>query len=55
MAAGGFATFYDYFLFTKSWAYLLMFVTLPAFVAYWNYILYPCACKDKEECAEKHD
>ncbi len=36
-----FATFYEYFLTTKSWAYLLMFVTLPAFVCYWNFILYP--------------
>lgn len=47
MAAGSFPTFYDYFLFTKTWAYGLMFVTLPAFVWYWNVILFPC---DKKKC-----
>ena len=25
-----FHTFYDYFLYTKSWAYVMMFVVLPA-------------------------
>lgn len=56
MAAGSFATFYDYFLFTKSWAYVLMFITLPAFVAYWNYVLFPdkkrFALKDEDDCCE---
>lgn len=50
MAAGSFATFYDYFLFTKTWAYGLMFVTLPAFVVYWNCILFPCEKKDGGCC-----
>jgi hypothetical protein len=36
-----FETFYSYFLYTKSWAYILMFIILPTFVAYWNYILFP--------------
>lgn len=53
MAAGSFATFYDYFLFTKTWAYGLMFVTLPAFVAYWNLVLYPCKKEDCECCKEE--
>ena len=48
MAAGSFSTFYEYFLFTKTWAYGLMFVTLPAFVVYWNYVLFPCKKKDGE-------
>ncbi len=36
-----FETFYSYFLYTKSWAYVLMFIALPTFVAYWNYVLFP--------------
>ena len=36
-----FATFYDYFLYTKNWAYIMMFVVLPLYVAYWNLVLYP--------------
>lgn len=51
MAAGNFSTFYDYFLFTKSWAYVLMFITLPAFVAYWNFVLFP----DKKRFSLKND
>ena len=31
-----FHTFYDYFLYTKNWAYVMMFVTLPVYVLYWN-------------------
>ncbi len=55
MAAGGFSTFYEYFLFTKTWAYALMFVTLPAFVVYWNFVLFPCKKEEKEsECCCKH-
>lgn len=57
MATESFPTFYSYFLFTKTWAYGLMFITLPAFVAYWNLVLFPdkeddagkqCCCKDKK-------
>lgn len=51
MAAGNFSTFYEYFLFTKTWAYGLMFLTLPAFVAYWNFFLYP----DKKRFSLKND
>lgn len=36
-----FATFYSYFLYTKCWAYILMFITLPVFVMFWNYVLFP--------------
>ncbi len=50
MAAGGFTTFYDYFLYTKSWAYALMFVTLPAFVVFWNFVLFPCKKEDAKSC-----
>lgn len=35
-----FPTFYSYFLYTKNWAYLMMFIVLPLYVAYWNIILY---------------
>ena len=36
-----FHTFYDYFLYTKNWAYVMMFVTLPVYVLYWNTVLFP--------------
>ena len=36
-----FHTFYDYFLFTKSWAYVMMFIVLPLYVLYWNFVLFP--------------
>ena len=36
-----FPIFYDYFLFTKSLAYIMMFVVLPLYVLYWNTVLYP--------------
>ncbi len=53
MAAGGFTTFYEYFLYTKTWAYALMFITLPAFTAYWCFVLFPCK---KGECdSDEHD
>lgn len=32
---------YDYFLYTKNWAYVMMFVTLPVYVLYWNTVLFP--------------
>lgn len=50
MAASSFSTFYEYFLHTKTLAYALMFVTLPAFVVYWKYVLFPC---DKKSCDDK--
>lgn len=36
-----FNTFYQYFLYSKSWAYIMMFVVLPVYVLYWNFVLYP--------------
>ncbi|MDR1776669.1 MAG: hypothetical protein LBR31_02405 [Desulfovibrio sp.] len=36
-----FNTFYDYFLFTKSFAYVMMFIVLPVYVIYWNCVLFP--------------
>ena len=36
-----FHTFYQYFLYTKSWAYVMMFIVLPLYVWYWNFILFP--------------
>ncbi len=53
MAASSFSTFYEYFLFTKTWAYGLMFVTLPAFTAFWLFVLYPC--KKDGECDKDND
>ncbi len=46
-AESSFSTFYEYFLYTKTWAYGLMFVTLPAFTIFWYCILFPCK---KGEC-----
>ncbi|MDR2819824.1 MAG: hypothetical protein LBB60_04770 [Desulfovibrio sp.] len=36
-----FHIFYDYFLYTKNWAYIMMFIILPVYVLYWNTVLYP--------------
>jgi hypothetical protein len=36
-----FSTFYEYFLYTKSWAYIMMLIVLPVYVLYWNFVLYP--------------
>ena len=47
-----FHTFYDYFLFTKSWAYAMMFVVLPLYVLYWNFVLFPD--KKKGNNSPKH-
>ena len=41
-----FDTFYQYFLYSKSWAYIMMFITLPLFVLVWNTIIYPTKDKD---------
>jgi len=48
---GGFSTFYEYFLYTKSWAYVLMFVTIPVFIGFWSYVLFP----DKKRFSLKND
>ena len=42
-----FHTFYDYFLYTKNWAYIMMIIVLPLYVAYWNLILYKNGKKKK--------
>ena len=36
-----FDTFYQFFIYSKNWAYIMMFITLPLFVVFWNTILYP--------------
>ncbi|MDR0816558.1 MAG: hypothetical protein LBN28_04105 [Desulfovibrio sp.] len=36
-----FHTFYSYFLYTKDWAYIMMFLVLPIYVVYWNTVLNP--------------
>ena len=41
-----FATFYDYFLYTKSWAYIMMLIALPTYVWYWNCVLNEKKTKD---------
>lgn len=45
-----FDTFYQYFLYTKSWAYVMMFIVLPVYVLYWNFVLYP----EKKNRNNKH-
>ena len=47
-----FHTFYDYFLFTKSWAYVMMFIVLPLYVLYWTFVLFPD--KKKGNNSPKH-
>lgn len=42
-----FPNFYSYFLYTKNWAYLMMFIVLPLYVVYWNLILYRKGRKGK--------
>ncbi len=41
-----FDTFYQYFLFSKNWAYISIILILPVFALYWNTCIYPT--KDKE-------
>ena len=41
-----FDTFYQFFIYSKNWAYIMMFITLPLFVVFWNTILY--LTQDKE-------
>lgn len=41
-----FDTFYQYFLYSKNWAYIAIIVTLPLFVFFWNAVLYPTKDKD---------
>ncbi|GFH63113.1 MAG: High-molecular-weight cytochrome c subunit D [Candidatus Desulfovibrio kirbyi] len=36
-----FHIFYEYFLYSKNWAYILMFLILPIYVVFWNTLLYP--------------
>ncbi len=40
-----FHTFYQYCLFSTGWDYVMMFVVLPVYVLYWNFVLFP----DKKE------
>ena len=39
-----FHTFYDYFLYTKSWAYVMMFVVLPLYVRRPCFAIAPLLC-----------
>ncbi len=45
-----FPTFYSYFLYTKTCAYLMMILVLPLYVAYWNLVLY----RDRKKRNNKH-
>ncbi|MDR1855537.1 MAG: hypothetical protein LBR22_00015 [Desulfovibrio sp.] len=36
-----FHTFYDYFVFTKNFAYVAMFLILPLYVVFWTTTLFP--------------
>ena len=49
-----FHTFYDYFLYTKSWAYVMMFVTLPLYDIVWHPLLYPKKGSWFKDENEKH-
>ncbi len=53
-AESSFSTFYEYFLYTKTWAYGLMFVTLPAFTFYWYCILFSWKDGDGDEDDHGH-
>lgn len=44
-----FPTFYNYFLYTKNLAYIMMFIVLPLYVLYWNLVLYPAKKKGKKD------
>lgn len=48
-----FYTFYDYFLYTKSWAYVMMFIVLPLYVLYWNFVLFPSK-KGRDNNTDSH-
>lgn len=39
-----FPTFYSYFLYTKNWAYIMMIVVLPLYVAYCLVLLFVLFC-----------
>ncbi len=41
-----FDTFYQYFLFSKSWAYICIILILPIFALFWNTVIYPTKDKD---------
>ncbi|MDO5536656.1 MAG: hypothetical protein Q4F72_03910 [Desulfovibrionaceae bacterium] len=41
-----FDTFYQYFLFSKSWAYIAIICILPLFAFFWNTAIYPTKDKD---------
>ena len=48
-----FDTFYQYFLYSKSWAYILIILTLPVFAIYWNTVIYPTKDKDVLDIVNK--
>lgn len=41
-----FDTFYQYFLFSKSWAYISIICILPIFAFFWNTVIYPTKDED---------
>lgn len=41
-----FDTFYQYFIYSKNWAYISIILTLPIFAIIWNTIIYPTKDKD---------
>ena len=36
-----FNSFYQYFLYTKNCAYIMILIVLPVYVLFWNFFLYP--------------
>ena len=41
-----FDTFYQYFIYSKNWAYISIILILPIFALFWNTIIYPTKDKD---------
>ncbi len=41
-----FDTFYQYFIYSKNWAYISIILILPIFALIWNTIIYPTKDKD---------
>ena len=48
-----FDTFYQFFIYSKNWAYIMMFITLPLFVVFCNKILYPTQDKEVRAIIDK--
>lgn len=41
-----FDTFYQYFIYSKNWAYISIILILPIFAVLWNTLIYPTKDED---------